>query len=301
MEPRYRAYLTEPNESLLLATSPLLSTTRFATFLEDSGLPMNRIVVSKMCAVPIPLYVSEGSTDPRRFPAGTNPSLLWHPLFWLPKSLSNHLSYRDSENVVHVESDDQWAARVALTLSTSGVYDPENGTWLDMLSVVGLDIDDEMVVDRITEWLEGSDDPDIDLIDLAPFTELPDQPHWAFHSVQSIFGELEQSSYGLLSNGTLEVIDLIVENNDTVEGLTEEFADAVESVVLVMDGLEFDFDGQDFYDLSNDVIETSRSYTGDWNSFVNGTVAYYRQALSAVRGTFWPVVEALNAPEPASA
>lgn len=300
MEPRYRPYLTEPNESLLLATSPLLSTTRFAAFLDDSRLPMNRVVLSKMCSVPIPLYVNETGGG-RQFPEGTNPSLLWHPLFWLPKSLSNHLSYRDSENVVHVESDDQWAARVALTLVTSGVYDPENGTWLDMFSVVGLDIDDEMTIDRAVEWLEGTPDPDIDQIDLSPFTELPGQPHWAFHSVQSIFGELEQSSYGLLANGTLEVIDLIVENNDSVEGLTEEFADAVESLTLVMDGLEFDFDGEDFYSLSEDVVDTARSYTGDWNGFVNGTVAYYRQALSAVRGTFWPVVEALNAPEPVTA
>lgn len=302
MEPRYRPYLTEPGETLLLAQSPLLSTTRFAQFLEESKLPMNRIVSSKMSSVPIPLYVNTDTMpNGRQFPIGTEASLLWHPLFWLPASLANHLSFRDASGNVNVETDDQWAARVALTLSTSGVYDADNGTWLDMLSVVGLDIEDEMTIDRLSEWLEGSDDPDIDRIDLTPFIDLPDQPHWAFRSVQAIFSELEQSSYALLTNGTLEVIDLIVEGNESVEGLSEEFADAVESLTLVMDGLSFDFDGEDFYEISEDVLQTAREYEGDWNSFVNGTIAYYRQVLSAVRQTFWPVVEALNTPDASAA
>lgn len=295
MEPRYRQYLNEPTEALLLSRSPLLTTTRFARFLEDSGLPSNRIITSKMCSVPIPLYVdASSSATGRQFPASVNPQLLWHPLFWLPASLANHLSYRDANGDTQTETDDQWAARVALTLGTSGVYDIENGRWLDMLSVVGLDIDDEMVIDRITDWLEGSDDPDLDRIDLSGFTDLPEQPHWAFRSVQSIFPQLELSSYALLANTTLETIDLVVEDNTTVSGLTEEFADTVEAFTLVLgDDLDYDFEGQDFMALSYEVIATARNYAGDWNEFANGTVAYYRQALTSVRSTFWPVVEAL--------
>lgn len=294
MEPRYRQYLNEPSEALLLAQSPLLTTTRFAQFLDDSGLPMNRIITSKMCSVPIPLYVDASSAPTgRQFPADTNPHLMWHPLFWLPASLANHLSYRDADGETQTETDDQWSARVALTLGTSGVYDIENGHWLDMLSVVGLDIEDEMVIDRIKDWLEGSEDPDLDRIDLSAFTDLPDQPYWAFRSVQSIFPQLELSSYGLIANSTLEIIDMMVEENTTVEGLTSEFADAVEALTLVIGELDYDFEGKDFLALSYEVIASANEYSGDWNDFANGTVAYYRQALTSVRGTFWPVVEAL--------
>lgn len=297
MEPRYRTYLTEPEEKLLLAQNPLLSTTRLMTFMEDSHLPLSRIVTSPMMSVPVPLYVDK-TTMPngRQFPSDTNPALFWHPLFWLPESLANKLSYRDRENpdVVHVESDDQWAARVALTLSASGVYDPENGKWLDMLSVVGLDSEDEMVLDRIVEWLDGSSDPDLDSIDLSALTDIPDQPHWAFRSVQAIFPELVQASYAFLTHGTIDLIDIIVRENSDVETLTDEFADAVEALTLVMEGLEYDIDGEDFYAVSADVVQTAREYRGDRDTFVEGTVAYYRAVLETIRSDFWGVVVSLN-------
>lgn len=295
MEPRYRPYMTQPNEALLLSTSPLATTARFAQFLDESLLPMERVVASTMCAAPIPLYVDATATaNGRQFPEGTNPHIFWHPLFWLPASLSSHLSYKDTDGTTKIETDDEWAARVALTLGSSGIYDIENGAWLDVLSLVDLDIEDELTIDRINDWLSGDPDPDLDRIDLSTFTDIPDQPYWAFRTVKTIYDQLELASYALLTGGTLETIDIIVEENTDTQEMTGQFANAVEALGATLPDIGFDFDGRDFNELTTEIVEAAREHDGDWNSFVLGTVAYYRAALIAVRDAFLPALEQLQ-------
>lgn len=295
MEPRYRPYMTQPTEALLLSTSPLATTARYAQFLDDAILTPERVVASAMCSVPIPLYVDVNTTpNGRQFPEGTNPHIMWHPLFWLPASLSNHLSYKDTDGTTKVESDDEWAARVALTLGSSGLYDIENGAWLDVLSLVDLDIEDDLTIDRINDWLSGDPDPDLDRIDLSTFTDIPDQPYWAFRSVKTIYDQLELASYALLIGGTLETIDIIVEENTDTKEMTEQFANCVEALGAVLPEIGYDFDGRDFNELTWEVVESAREHDGDWNSFVLGTVSYYRAALTSVRDAFQPALDQLQ-------
>lgn len=299
MEPRYRKYQTEPGELLLLASSPLLTTTRFANFVVDSNLSPSRVTVSRMCPVPIPRYVVGAKDDKRQFPVGTNPSLLWHPLFWLPETLRTRVRYERADStpdnrMFHVETEDEWVARVALTLSTAGVYDPEQGTWLDMLSVVGLDSEDEMVIDRLQEWLEGAPDEDIDRIDLSEFVDIPGQPFWSLRSIESIYPVMEDASYATLTNGTLEIIEIIVEKSESVEELAADFAAAVQALDLVIGSdIDVKVDDEDFLTLTADVYKTASEYTGTWADLVDGVFSYYRNALTAVRDLYWPSLQSL--------
>jgi len=136
-------------------------------FLDDTGLSADDVISSIMCVVPLPVYPL-----PRPRPAA-KPEMLWHPMLWLPE----HITRRRSE---HEERDDDlYALRVALETATVGLWDVGTGTWLDVLSTVGLDIDRAEDLRRAKEWLEGEADNLIESIDISDLCLYEDNPDWA--------------------------------------------------------------------------------------------------------------------------
>ena len=76
--------------------------------------------------------------------------------------------------------------------------------------------------------------------------------------------------------------------------MTEQFANCVEALGAVLPEIGYDFDGRDFNELTWEVVESAREHDGDWNSFVLGTVSYYRAALTSVRDAFQPALDQLQ-------
>lgn len=186
-----RPFLLEPGESPLLMSSALDVMVRRREFRDASGIPEESIYSDPVSAMPLPIYPPRFPDGRRRW-EGVRPEFMWHPLMWLPYNLQAHFADGD-----YTEPDDVWAVRVLVELADAGLYDAETGTWLDVLSTVGIDVDNEMDVARVEEWLGGAGDPDLDSIDLTTRFDLVD-PAWAWRHVSDDIATLRAAEWGLL-------------------------------------------------------------------------------------------------------
>lgn len=166
----------------LVELGPATLGERLAEFVAETGLPNAQTVVGPMTAIPLPLYPTE-FPDGRRW-AGVRPEVMWHPVMWLPRSPSQRRMIQTT-NGVEVEGDEMWAARVLLLLSAAGLHDEDNGTWLDVLAMYNIHVDTPEGRIRVQQWIDGFDDPDLNLIDLDPLAGFPTDPDWAFAAANS--------------------------------------------------------------------------------------------------------------------
>ena len=211
-ELRRRAFILEPGESLLLASSSIEVALRFGMWERFSQLPVTAVVSNPVVATPLVEYPEHG--HPARVWQQVNPAALWHPLFWLPDRVSGRYQIQAEDGTVSVEDDDTWAVRVCLELSMSGLYDAETGTWLDVLAMYGLDIDDPAILDRVRWWQAGDPDPVLDSIDLTEQVDVEDTD-WALESALAIIGDLRPASWAMLANDLLEKLDEIADPGKT--------------------------------------------------------------------------------------
>lgn len=200
MEPRRRTYLPDAGQPLLLSCGAADQALRFQQFADDTALPEEQITATTMAAVPLP--VKRRSAGPRGWAPELNPAMMWHPLFWLPERIA--LRYRHEDG--NFESDGEWSARVALEATLTGLYDPAEGSWVDVLSLVELDVDDPDVQDRLSAWLAGADDESLDGIDLSGITELAEDPHWALEEIAELYPMLLPASWADFASGVLDLL-----------------------------------------------------------------------------------------------
>lgn len=202
--PRRKAHQV-PGENLLLDENILAAPARAREFSEDTGVPFADLVVSPLAATAIP--VDTYGEDSRRW-AGTRPEAMWHPLMWLPSRLSSRYRYKNREGEVVFENDDQWAARVVMELTAAGLYDPETGEWVDVLATFGIDVDDDLDLARIEDWLDGEPDEVLDTIDLDEAVRNVHDETWALVSVLVLEDILWQASWAMVSNSLIELLDM---------------------------------------------------------------------------------------------
>ncbi|MFF3064161.1 hypothetical protein ACFVQ3_06365 [Oerskovia sp. NPDC057915] len=222
MEHRRRALDVGPGEHLLLPASTLDTTGRLHLWRAFTGLHDGELLLSPLTASPLPMPWTVPAGH-RRWP-GLRPAAMWHPLLWLPARLRTPITLRDPlTGETWGETYDEWATRVALEMTESGpviiddrqwvllhdpshgrhvrplgpddadlvpLYDPITGTWLDVLSTVGLDVDDPAHLARVERWLAGDDDEALDAVDLDVFLRAADRdPAWALDRTQRPLAE----------------------------------------------------------------------------------------------------------------
>ena len=224
MQFRRRSLLTEPDEHLLLPPSFLGANQRLESWCAYTGMSPDDVLHSPLVSVPLPL----AATIPpgRRRWDGIRPEAMWHPLLWLPPRVTSGRQIRVEETGrTWREGPDEWAVRVALELSESApievggrkwvrmynfaganfvrpvtehdrylvdLYDPHTGTWLDVLSTVGLDTDDPADLARVERWLEGAPDPALDAIDLERLLLAGGRnPDWALDRTHRLLDDTE--------------------------------------------------------------------------------------------------------------
>lgn len=203
MDTKRRRHLTNPGEALLLATSAMDQAVRYTSWRDETGLPLDRIRAGTLCAVPLPVYrsVPEGS---RQF-AEVRPEALWHPLFWLPPRLARRYNLPDGKGGFEVEDDQLWSVRVGLEMSTSGIYTPEEG-WIDVMALIGLDIENEVDLARIEEWLSGQPDDLLDTVTLEELLHIEADPDWSLTSAIALRSHLVEAQWALLADSLLGMI-----------------------------------------------------------------------------------------------
>lgn len=198
MELVRRSFLTEAGESLLLARSAVGVAVKYGDFFQASGLTDVEIISDPIVSVPFPRYAATDTSN--EFPWSTvHPEMLWHPLFWLPTSVTERFVFdEDGEDGPIVESDEMWLVRIALMVMSSGLYDVETGGWLDMLSTAGLDADNDEDCDRVARWQDGAADAALDAIDLSDYFTSEDRSH-ALETSIMVVDELRPASWSILA------------------------------------------------------------------------------------------------------
>lgn len=167
---RRRRWVNDP-ESLLLSASPVRDLEASAEAGHFFGIAADGLLLSRMCTVPL-LLPELPRPVKGRFPAGMRAEALWHPLAWLPAPVRDRRTVTDDDGDSggrRREFDDAYAIRVAVTLTGSALYDPSDGTWADVLSLAGIDIDREDGRDRVQAWLDGGYDDALDTLSLDPY------------------------------------------------------------------------------------------------------------------------------------
>ena len=155
---RRRSYMTEPGEPLEVASSVLRSAVRHRVFATDTGIDPAWMRPNPLCCVPLLTYPDAWPAGRRRWPR-LRAAMLWHPLLWLPDRLATRYTLVDESDICSTEPDDIWCLRVCLELQAAGIYDPDTGTWLDVLSLAGLNCDDADTERRLDRWLPGAPTP----------------------------------------------------------------------------------------------------------------------------------------------
>lgn len=289
-----RPFLTEPGEPLLVARDPFDSAIRFGVLNEASNLPAERLFVSTMLTVPLPLPAEGADTVRDRWPE-VPAYLLWHPLFWLPDHIQHR--YRIDDDL---ETDDVWAVRVAMELTSAGLYDTDTGTWLDVLDYAcGLNVDNEADEERVSAWLMGGEDPELDSVAdqvEALFHDDVDED-WAINAAMSMVDQLSVMSWALQSDSLIEMCDDVT---SAVEGGDKEAPSPDEALTLAQMIGAFGHAA-----LSNISVEEAefwktvdgeiRAIGDNLNALSAGPLSKIIDHLLAVRDQYWPVLEAASA------
>ncbi|GAA2917561.1 hypothetical protein JOD62_002874 [Microbacterium keratanolyticum] len=182
-------FLTEEGEQLLISYDAMQAAERMLAFVNASGLEPSEVISDPITTHPLPVYHRD-----TRF--GTvKPELMWHPLFWLPEHVGLRLQIRETENAEpRVETDAEWALRIAIELTRSGVYSPEGG-WADVMALCGLDLDNPIDLARVEAWQAGEGDETLDAFDLAALFRFSTDND-AFYEAQELYPALTAAQWG---------------------------------------------------------------------------------------------------------
>lgn len=302
-----RTFLTLPGEHLLLPPQIMDIPDRHAEFISYTGLSPHDVVTSTMASVPLPRYPADGFSG-RRWD-GVDPRAMWLPLMWLPTRVAlPYLAEDPALGKAVFESPDEWAARVALEVSASGLYDPDTGRWVDVLALHGIDITDPDSVERVGSWLAGSDDPVLDSIDLSERFTRPGEEHWAAEVVEAMGAPLLQSRFALLASDMCEIFDDLanpeVYSNDdlsAVRSLTShilemaelELSDLGEAGLKVLDmGAATEKEMQEVW--RSHAAEVTASDATTLDEFLSETITPAAEVASRIRNLFSHDYERVN-------
>lgn len=303
-----RTFLLEAGEPLLLCRSGIQTAMRLRAFTQASGLPSESVLSSSLCAMPLPIYADFGIDEhgrTRRRWAGTRPEMMWHPLMWLPDRLAGRYTIADSATgTSQVEDDELWAIRVAFELTTSGLYDPETGGWIDVLATVGIDVDDDLDLARVQDWLSGYPDEMLDRIDLGPYLELT-PASWALEAALAMRHDLEAASWALIADDLIDLADATMRterplgHTDTLmalrslAGLSSALLSSVPARTETGASTGADSESHAaFFDRLHDLVSVERAEPAQMDA--DDYIAQCRERLYAIRDAFWPHLEALD-------
>lgn len=303
-----RPSLLTAGEPLLLARSTIETAVRFRSFIEESGLPTEAVLSSTLCASPLPVYTDFGTYDdgrPRRRWASTRPEFMWHPLMWLPRRVAGRYQINDPiTGQSRMEDDDLWAIRMAFEVTASGLYDPESGTWADILSTVGLNVEDDLDLARVQDWLDGYSDDLLDDLDLSAYMDI-EPTEWALESALAMRTDLEHASWALVADDLLDMVEEAIEPANrltatdmrmalrSLAGLGESLLAKVPTTTE--DGASTGAESEshlDFFVRVHDQIDLDAGTPE--NFIVIDHLAQARERLFAIREVCWPRLEALG-------
>ena len=205
--------MTDPGEPLEVASSVLRSAVRHRVWVTDTGIDPEWVKPNPLCCVPLPTYPETWPAGLRRWPR-VRTAMMWHPLLWLPDRLATRYTLVDDNGACSTEPDDIWCLRVCLELQAAGLYDADTGSWLDVLSLAGLDGHDPDTSRRVDNGLTGGGDPVLDRLDLAEHVDRPGDLDWALHAAIDELPAMRVISWVLTAQDLLDACDALTSSGD---------------------------------------------------------------------------------------
>lgn len=307
-----RPYQSEPGDSLLLPGNPIEAGFTYGHYQRATGVPHEDLVSSTLVAVPIPVRPVEGFGETPRW-RGARAELMWHPLMWLPGEVTTRAEFDGRR-----ETLDEFAVRVAIQLTDSNLYDPATGTWLDVLAIGGLNVDDPADVERVRLWLGGAPDSLLGgledvvkgLLDMRPEVsqELADHmeltieelqaardqydPLYAHRSAREALQFLAECGYAMAAEAMLDALDDLAigevgEPDNFAPVDSPDFAwrpGARQSLALTFIRLTSDFlAGAEHIEKLPAIEAEIETFSGDDEALLAGPIVRFREVLELVR------------------
>ena len=289
------AFLTSSDEPLEIAPDPIEAAIRFGAFLEATGIPAQWVLTSFLAAVPLPIYPAQWPQGRKRW-EGVRADMMWHPLMWLPDRVANRYPITDEDGQSVVEDDDTWAVRMCWELTASGMYDQDTGTWVDVLSTVGLSVDNPADLGRIEEWLDGADDPLLDSLDMTEHYQNSEDPDWAIHVAMDRLEGLRLLSWALAAES---LFDGFTDLSEMAADPALDPAEVTRGVNLLaqMAGAAFASMPQDFPGHPDEAawwarqVDEMKFFGGTTADLIDGPVEVMSERLMLLSATMDPMVQ----------
>ena len=293
MKYRRRTFLTEPGEPLILARSALDIVDRYSQFTAMTGLDQQYIAASPLVSIPLPMLSRQAG--PRGWPVDINPGALWHPLFWLPERVAMRYRFDDEAGDEAIESEGEWAVRVAIETTLSDLYDPGDATWLDVLSMVELDSEDFAVQERIVSWLAGDDDAALDSIDLTEMLEHQENPHWAADVTGGLMETLQAASWAVLADDLAKSADEVALDAVTIEEARAQTITLANLALGVIGQVPPAApDQQPPAELWSEIARSTPLFNGNLTQLLEGNLTNLGESFYGIRDDYWMFVESLD-------
>lgn len=293
---RRRQYMTEPGEALILPHRSLDIVTRYATFVEDTGLSGDDVCSLPLVAIPVPVHRTARLSSGRAWPSRVSAAMMWHPLMWLPERVSQRYRIATPDGGVLIETEEEWMVRVALEMMASGLYDTESGTWVDVLDTVGMDIDDPIDLARVEEWLEGMPDEDMDRIDLSPGLDNADDPEWAFKAAAELMPSMVPASWAILADDLSGMIfDIVQDAEEAGAGSRQAVLVASIALGVLADAPQSEDSGEAPQFVWRRLMDEFERFQGDISDLIDGPLTALSDSLYEIRDEYWPYLAALGA------
>jgi len=194
-----RHFLTDEGEQLLVTRDALDAAERFNTFVTETGIDPD-LVVADPVTIPLPIH-NRGQRFDDVFPHA-----LWNPLFWLPEDIALRIRIQETPNAEpRPEQDAEWALRIALEVSSSGLYDAETG-WVDVFALYGINPEDPNDLEAIQAWQAGLPDERLDSIDLRDHVTFGVN-HENFLAAQDLYPLIMAAQWGYTAASLLVALE----------------------------------------------------------------------------------------------
>lgn len=167
-----------------------------------------------------------------------------------------------------------------------------------MLSLVGLDSDNDADLARVGEWLDGEDDPLLDSIDLSEHIDNEKDIDWALHAAVAMKPGLQLVSWALSSDELLTTLDELPPLPSDDRQLTQTQIHWVAGTVAKMgEGNFLSLKGahgrpeQEFWKSMFD--EVTAGEDDGLEALFDGPAKAMCNRLTQIRHEFWPELEKL--------
>lgn len=228
---------TMPGDNLMLPPDVTGYTQIFYDFCEAAHLAPESVSATRLCTVPIPRF--QQRSDICHMPATA-----WaNPMFWLP------YDWRVNQDGA---CTDHMALHITWELTLSGMYDTVDG-FTDVLALMGLDVDQVEVQERIYAWARGGEDAVLDSFDITAHLSRPEgeQPQWVEHLAEEFAEDMLRASWGINAIGLSRMLDESVsdfEQTNDIDAFRKILQAQLKLVGSLFDGITYE--GQQAKDIA---------------------------------------------------